>query len=406
MKGRARKARRPAPRFSIAAVLRNESHRLPRLLESLTAFRDRGGEIVVLDTGSDDGTPRLAAEAGCRVEVEPRRFNGRLSEKDGARIGKAFDFAGGTLLLPGQRVFNLAAARNHAASLAKHDFVLAVDGSDVVEAMDLDALDEAVRGGRFDVLKFETRRLQGERWFAEHRDYFADRRTTRWYGRAHCFVKPMRAGKAPRTAVLPGACLRVTHHTDGTKTRDHQFAGVALDLLASPGAPDRRFLLGRELAMRGAYRPALDAFLAVDDPHVPNGLRSSALSMAAMCLAAQSPDDEDGVADLLFKAIRRDPSRRDPLLHLARRRLAAGDFQGAVSFATAALQIPARVGLSESEENLRDGPHAVLYWALFWLGRRDEARGHFRICLEQDPKNPVYRGHAKLFAQGLQPRSP
>ena len=206
--------------------------------------------------------------------------------------------------------------------------------------------------------------------------------------------------------MLPGACLRVTHHTDGTKTRDHQFAGVALDLLASPGAPDRRFLLGRELAMRGAYRPALDAFLAVDDPHVPNGLRSSALSMAAMCLAAQSPDDEDGVADLLFKAIRRDPSRRDPLLHLARRRLAAGEFQGAVSFATAALQIPARVGLSESEENLRDGPHAVLYWALFWLGRRDEARGHFRICLEQDPKNPVYRGHAKLFAQGLQPRSP
>lgn len=401
MKGRARKNRRPAPRFSIAAVLRNESHRFPRLLESLTAFRDRGGEIVVLDTGSDDGTPRLAAAAGCRVEVEPRRFNGRLSGKDVARIEKAFDLPGGPpLLLPGQRVFNLAAARNHAASLAKNDFVLAVDGSDVVEALDVDFLDQAVRGGAFDVLKFETRRLHGERWFAEHRDYFADRRTTRWHGRAHSFVTPIRAGLVPRMAVMPRDRLRVTHHTDGTKTRDHQFAGVALDLLASPTAPDRRFLLARELAMRGAYRPALDAFLAVDRPRVPNSLRSSTLSMAAVCLAVLSPGDEDGVADLLSKAMRRDPSRRDPLLHLARRRLAAGDFQGAVSFATAALSIPARVGLSESEENLREGPHAILYWALFWLGRRDEASRHFLICLQQDPKNPAYLDHAKLFAQG------
>ena len=400
MKAHSRSARRKVPAFSIAAVLRNESQRLPILLESLSDFRGRGGEVVVLDTGSDDGTPRLAAEAGCRVEVEPRRFTRSLSKKDLTRIEKAFDFPEGPppLLRSGQRLFDEGAARNHASSLAKHDFVLAVDGSDVVDVMDLDFLDEAVRGAGSDVLKFETRRLHECRWFAEHRDYFADRRTTRWYGRAHCFVTPSRARSALRTTTLPGDRLRVTHHTDGARTRDHQFAAVALDLLASPQAPDRRFLLGRELATRGCYGAAQAAFLAVDRPQVATSLRSSALSMAASCLAAQSPDDEEGIADLLFKAMRRDPSRRDPFLQLARRRLNAGDFQAAVSFATAALAIPARVGLSESEENLRDGPHAILYWALFWLGRRDEARTHFSICLESDPGNAAYRDHARLFS--------
>ncbi|MBX7184794.1 MAG: hypothetical protein K1Y01_06560 [Vicinamibacteria bacterium] len=399
MKRVARRGRRPSPRFSVAAVLRNEGQRLPRLLASLAPFREAGGEIMILDTGSDDGTPRLAAEAGCRVEVEPVRFNGRLTAKDVTRIERAFGLTGAPGLLErGQRVFDLGAARNHVASLAKHDLVLQVDGSDVLEAFDVEYLDAAVQAGGHDVFKFETRRLHGERWFAEHRDYFADRRAARWYGRAHCFVKPMPAGTALRMTVIPPDRLRVTHHTDGTKTRDHQFAGVALDLLASPEAPDRRFLLGRELAMRGAYRPAIEAFLAVDRTGVPNSLRASTLSMAAVCQAALSPGDEDAVSDLLFKAMRRDPSRRDPLLHLARRRLAVSDFQGAVSFATAALTIPARVGLSESEENLRHGPHAILYWALFWLGRRDEARRHFEICVKQDPGNRAYREHAKLFA--------
>ncbi len=360
----------------------------------------------MLDTGSDDGTPGLAAEAGCRVEIEPSRFNGRLSLREVEKIEETFDFGdGGRLLRPGQRVFDLAGARNRAAALASHDFVLAVDGSDVIEAMDVDFLDEVVRGGGFEVIKFETRRLYAGRWFAEHRDYFADRQTTRWYGLAHAFVISNRAGTAPRAVALPGDRLRVAHHTDEAKNRDHQFAGVALDLLASPGSPERRFLLGREFAIRGRYRAALAAFMAVDRARVPSGLRSSALSLAASCWAKEFPGDEDGVAALLLKARRRDPSRRDPLLRLARLRLNGGDFKGAVSFAISALDLPARVGLSEAEENLKDAPHAILYWSLFWLGRREEARRHFEICLENDPANPVYRAHAKLFS-GTRSREP
>jgi tetratricopeptide (TPR) repeat protein len=119
--------------------------------------------------------------------------------------------------------------------------------------------------------------------------------------------------------------------------------------------------------------------------------------MAASCVAQIQGKSDEGVSDLLFRSARRDPGHRHPLLQLARLALDAGNLQGAVSFARAALQIPPGVSYTQLEVDLRDGPHAVLYWALFWLGRKDEAHEHHRTCLAMDPANPVYRDHARLF---------
>jgi tetratricopeptide (TPR) repeat protein len=247
-------------------------------------------------------------------------------------------------------------------------------------------------------LRFETRRLHENRWFIETRDYFHDRRAFRWAGRAHNFVTPTGAVPAPNAALLPRDRLRVAHHTDSTKPRGRQLAGVLLDALKWPRSPSRGFLAGRELAIRGHYQSALAAFLAQDRPEAPSPLRSASLCMAAACLAETvGAGSQDAVAALLFKAARRDPGRRDPWIQLARRGIAAGDFQAAVSFATVALAIPPQLSFAELEENLRDGPHAILYWALFWLGRTKEAAEHLGMCLDLEPLNAVYREHARLL---------
>lgn len=51
------------PALSVAMIVRNEADRLPPTLEAV-AWAD---EIVVVDSGSTDGTPGLAREAGARV---------------------------------------------------------------------------------------------------------------------------------------------------------------------------------------------------------------------------------------------------------------------------------------------------------------------------------------------------
>lgn len=389
---------RALPAFSVAAILRNESRALPRLLDSLADFRSKGGELVVLDTGSTDETVALSTAAGCVVARAPRRFNRTLTAEQSERITALLSKNGESFVQPGDRIFDLAGARNAADSLARNNFVMAVDGCDIVEAMDVDYINRQIRAGGADILLFETRRLHRSRWVLEQRNYLHDRRRTRWFGRAHNQIVPSRPNQQPRVVPLPPDRLRVTHHTDETKQRGHQLTGLALDVLESPDVPQRRLLLGHELFARGFVQSALALYESLDREGASRSLRSVALSMAALCVAQIRGSSDEGVTDLLFRAARRDPGHRDPLLQLARMSLEAGRFQAAASFAMAALAIPSRVTFTQLEENLRDGPHAILYWSLLWLGRLAEARQHHQICISMDPSNPTYREHARLLA--------
>lgn len=378
-------------------IVRNEAGRLPRLIESLGEFRARGGEVVVLDTGSDDGTPEVAAKLGAVVAKEPRRFNGTLTARQAARIQARFSRGGeGPLARPGERLFHFARARAHAATLAHHSFQLAVDGGDVVEGLDIDFLDSLAADPAVAAAHFETRILTPMGWQRELRDYVYDRRFMEWRGRAHNHLAG-RLGKPVKAPVrLTAAQLLVSHHTDLEKGRGYQFAGMALDALAEPRSVRCAFFLARALTAGGFPRSGLDLAIGLDRAEVPPGIRSAGLCFAARCRAdlGAGADEIDG---LLFRAAQRDPNRRDPLLRLARRCLAQGELQAAASFATAALAIPPRVDVPQPEEDLTTGPHAILYWALLWLGRTVEAKAHFDRCRALDPENPLYAEHRALF---------
>ena len=80
----------PAPaRLSVIVITRNEAHRLGACLASVP-FAD---EVVVVDSGSTDGTQALAARLGARV-VETADWPGF-----GAQKNRALDAAGGDWVL-------------------------------------------------------------------------------------------------------------------------------------------------------------------------------------------------------------------------------------------------------------------------------------------------------------------
>ena len=171
-----------APRFSIVILTRNEERRLPRLLDDLREFSDRGGDVVVVDSGSTDNTLAIAKRAGCRVETVNDRFDSLLDSAQAAEIERRFARAGeGPLVMAGQRLFHFGEAREYAGGLAANSFVLQIDASDEVPALDIDEFDMWI--GSQGVHAFEYNQRYGNVGLRIARFY--DRSQYHWEGRVH-----------------------------------------------------------------------------------------------------------------------------------------------------------------------------------------------------------------------------
>jgi tetratricopeptide (TPR) repeat protein len=123
--------------------------------------------------------------------------------------------------------------------------------------------------------------------------------------------------------------------------------------------------------------------------------RAASLCLSGLCFEALAAPAE---AEARYRqAFELDPTRREPLLRLAALLQARGDFAGAAAHATAALAIPRASAFAEPDANYGDAPHVLLYWALFWLGRRAEAREHWEAARRLAPGRADVAAHARLF---------
>ena len=381
------------PSFSVVIIARNEARTLPTLVGSLGGFLSAGGELLVVDTGSDDDTVRVAREAGARVEIAGGRFHSLLTREQAAEITTRFSRNGeGPLVQEGAVLFDFGRARELAGRLASSDFVWHIDASDVVLFADVDFLEAEIRSGRARAFAY-VMRLGGSSFRVAR---FFDRRFYTWRGRVH--EAPFAIDDA-----TPGIRLSCTEqqlslrHTRNEKTRNY-LAGLALDAIEHPSTPRWKHYLGRQLYYEGHYRSALAVLR--DHSRTKAGWtieRGPTLCLMGDCLEALGRID--AAADSYFRASRVDPSRREPLLRLARLCQNRGDFQGSVAFASAALTIPRTGPIVDAEENYTSDPHAMLYWGLFWLGRRDEARFHWETCRRMAPENEKFQEDGRLFAR-------
>jgi glycosyltransferase involved in cell wall biosynthesis len=139
------------PPISVTIITFNEAAHIAAAIDSV-AWAD---EIVVVDSGSTDGTPDLARERAARVEIR--------------------DWPG------------YAAQKNHAASLAAHDWVLSLDADERV-GVQLTASLQAWRRDAPDatgyrmarVTQYLGRWLRTTDWYPDRQLRLYDRRRARW----------------------------------------------------------------------------------------------------------------------------------------------------------------------------------------------------------------------------------
>lgn len=383
------------PRFSVVILARNEAQALPKLLADLADFVDRGGDLLLVDTGSTDETVALARRSRCWVEMVNDQYHSVLTEKAAVEIEKRFARGDdGRLVEAGQRLFHFGAARQHAARLATNNFVLQLDACDELEALDTDALDRWIDAG--DARAFEYDQLYGSTRLRIARFY--DRRRYEWVGRVH--EVPVLI--AARANTLPTSTIRcdetqllVRHNKDESKERNY-LAGLALQVMERPDQPRWWHYLGRELFYQRWFESAvavLEAHVAMTNSWPPE--RSQ--SFCFMGEALEALDRADAAKDAYRQAIALDTGRREPLLRLAALSCRLKDFDVATDAALQALTIPYSSALPEHEANYTWMPHSILYWSLFWLGRKAEARAHWETYLSLAPERRQSDDHARLF---------
>ena len=390
------------PQFSIVVLTRDEERSIPRLFYLLEDFLDRGGELLVLDSGSTDRTVEIAKLRGCRVVELKASFDLTLDPTQAAAIEQRFAKGKeGPLVEPGQRLFNFGAAREHAAQLATHSFVFQLDASDQLSAFDIDALNQWIESKN--VARFEYEQAYGNVRLRISRFY--DRNRYHWEGRVHeiLFASAGSAPAAPPATITCDPKQLFVHHVQNNKQRNY-LAGLALQVMEHPDKPRWWHYLGRELVYDQHYQSALavlEKHAAMETAWPPE--RSQTFCFMASCHLALRNFEE--AITCCRRAVEIDPARREPLFLLATAYSRSGEFDRAVDCARKALTIPRTSAYPEMEANYTWRPHSLLYWNLFWAGRRAEAREHWDIFLSMVPEGEIVEAHRRMFPSPAAPTS-
>jgi glycosyltransferase involved in cell wall biosynthesis len=374
------------PKFSIVLIARNEAKKLPHLIESLKEFKDRGGEVVLVDTGSSDGTAQLARDLGCKVEEVGDRFRITIDAETADAINKEFIVEGeGKIVKEGMSMFDYSSARNFAATLASNDMIATPDCDEVYTKFDIDAINKAIEEGVGQIeynFVFSHDDLGNDLIKFMHSKFY-DRSKMKWTGIIH--------------EVLVGAVTRqffgedkikLEHWQNVETNRDHYLTGLAYSCFKDPENDRNAHYFGRELMYKWFPRSAIKMF----ERHIAMNKWPAEQAQSYIHIGdihTNLNEFPEAVA-AYAKAFDIDGTRREPLMRLAEHYYKLGKADQVIAYAAAALQIKGSGFYADYQPYYEQLPHELLYWALWQKDEPKASHQHFDICMSYQPFNPKY----------------
>jgi glycosyltransferase involved in cell wall biosynthesis len=216
--------------LSFCIIAKNEARNLPRCLESV---RELAGDIILVDTGSTDDTPGIAA--GYSARVIP------------------FDFT----------FVDFAAARNHAISHARAPWILMLDADEALSAGSAPKIEALIAGG------------ENAGYFLERHNYSSDSETPltdhvvrlfpnrldyRYRGRVHETIDDSILSAGGR---LHKTDIRIDHDfssdRETRRRKNHWYIEILNEeIVADPSDDSRLDFLAAEYHQLGMFDEAID----------------------------------------------------------------------------------------------------------------------------------------------------
>ena len=380
------------PKFSVAIIAKNEALTLPRMVESLKEFQERGGDIWILDTGSTDNTVEVAKELGCNVEAVGDKFKLTIDEDLANKINEKFIIEGeAPVVKGGDSLFDFASARNYVACLPDCEMVAMPDCDEVFTKFDIDALDNVIEEG-VEQLEYEfvfSHDAQGNPIVKFKHCKFYDRKKLKWVGVIHEVL----SGTANKK-YLGEDIIKLEHFQNEKTNRTGYLKGLALDCYNNPENDRNSHYFARELFYFGRHKSAIKEFK--NHISMDKWATESSQSMLLIGDAYKVLGDFDEMLKWYAKSIDKE-ARREPLMRLAEYYFQKGMYTQVKIYAEAALTITQLPFYSNHQPYYEDIPHQLLYIAYWWLDQKDKSKEHWLKALKMKPAHPRYLKDAEFY---------
>lgn len=381
--------------FTVALIARNEEKTLPRLLDSLKEFHERGGEILLLDTGSTDKTAEYARSRGVKVTEVGTKYLKTIDKSQADTINTLFVKAGEPeVVKENDTLFDFSSARNHIASLASNDMVAMPDCDEVYTRMNLDAVITAIEEGA-DQLEYNfvyAHDADGNEIIKFKHCKFYNRTKLTWVGIIHEVL----SGQGNRV-FLGEDIIKLEHWQNEETNRSGYLKGLALDCFLNPSNDRNSHYLAREFFYTHRYNSAVAEFerhLTLNGWSTERSESMNYLGRINLILG-----DRDRAMYWFTKAFDMEPNRREPLMYMADMYYKAGAVDHALVYASAAIQIKGEDNFYANYQPFyEDYPHQIIYWALWQKGEFHASKVHFDICFNLKPFESRYLHDLRYYA--------
>jgi len=386
------------PKFTVCLIAKNEAKTLPKLVESLKEYKDRGGEILLLDTGSTDGTPTVARNIGCLVSEVGDKFLHTIDQETTDAVNNRFIVDGDEPVLKvEQKYFDFASARNYIASLATTPMVAMPDCDEAYTKLDIDKLNEVIEQGN-DQLEynfvFSHDQFGNEAIKFMHCKFF-NKEKMEWRGIIHEIICPKLGISGIKRCYLGEEVIKLEHWQNQATNRASYLSGLAIDCFQHQDNDRNSHYFARELFWSGRRRSAIKEFqrhLVISNW---NAEKSQSMLYIGDCYMALN--DKDSAFDWWNRAYALEPTRREPLMKFADYYFKRNDWARTSVYCSAMLQIPWSGFYSNHYEFYAHLPHEMMYISQWWLGNKEESKKHFLKAYNYCPANPKYIDEMQFY---------
>lgn len=387
------------PLISVVVLAKNNASTLPRLIESLREFRERGGEMILVDTGSEDGTQKIAMDGGFLVHHMAGEFDRTITAEMAEELNSKFQRAGEPpLAVAGDKFFDFAKARNWAAGQASNDWICNPDSDEVWTKFDIDKVEALMGSGatRFSYNFVYDHNPDGTpslQFVTDTRLY--NKKYWHWECCIHeTLTKNAGLETEPVITYVGKDVLFLEHWQVPSPTRKCYLPGMAVAVTENPNHDRHLHYFGRELYYYKRYQTAIQVLMRhIELSTFPN---EKAQSMIFIGDALNESGQRPLAIEWYHKAFQT-ALRREPLMRLAQIYFAEQDPLRTCIYCEAALKVGRTGYYGDTEVYYGSLPYQWLSWAKWNLGDKEGAKAAWKESFVLNPTDPIILGDKQWY---------